>query len=420
MEKDRRNFKNLMSVDHGGGGGGEGGNGTDDDVKEVLIQPAFAGPLITAIGTGKWAITRLAIKNLKDYYQKELKYEEAACLNVLRTACLADGKTIYEYTCFGGHLEIAQQLCVEKISPDNESKMNECNLQLIAKVQTSDDNDTVLSVTQLLTTTMEMMVRRDKHTMAAQYYRVRHYYLLFLPASILTAGSAALAFLSSAINNPSAQKIMVIVVGVIATLSTFLQTLSDQLGLGGKADIHQTASQSLSAILLSLNFAAVDTIKNGATAFGAQQLEIVRKQATSIEGSCGDPIPEFIHTIYDVLINEVEFHLVEAKKFNANISDDIHILQMEMRLVTEITHEIVMYYGWPWTLSKTGVIANVKEKIKKQFMIIADNGTTPSNNRRMSNNMSLYDAVKMYYIKNNEAPISPEDKVRDQGLGSPI
>jgi hypothetical protein len=93
---------------------------------------------------------------------------------------------------------------------------------------------------------------------------------------------------------------------------------------------------------------------------------------------------------------------------------------MEMRLVTEITHEIVMYYGWPWTLSKTGVIANVKEKIKKQFMIIADNGTTPSNNRRMSNNMSLYDAVKMYYIKNNEAPISPEDKVRDQGLGSPI
>jgi hypothetical protein len=200
MELEKGNQQNIMSVDHGGGGG---------DHTEVLIQPALAGPLITAIGTGKWAITRLAIKNLKDYYQNELKYEDEACLNVLRTACLADGMTIYEYTCFGGHLEIAQQLCVEKISPDNESKINECNLQLIAKVQASDANDAVLSVTQLLATTLEIMVRRDKHTMAAQYYRVRHYYLLFLPASILTAGSAALAFVSSAINNPSTQKIMV-------------------------------------------------------------------------------------------------------------------------------------------------------------------------------------------------------------------
>jgi hypothetical protein len=410
MEK--RTFQNLMNVDHGAG------VDDDEDIKEVLIQPTLAGPLVTAIDTGKWAITRLAIKNLKDYYQKELRYEEAACLNVLQTACLADGKTIYEYACFGGHLEIAQQLCVEKISPDNESKMNECNLELIAKVQTSDDNDTVLSVTQLLTTTMEMMVRRDKHTMAAQYYRVRHYYLLFLPASILTAASAALAFLSSAINNQSIQKIMVIVVGIIASLSTFLQTLSDQLGLGGKADIHQTASQSLSAILLSLNFAAVDTIKNGATAFGAQQLEIVRKQATSIEGSCVDPIPEFIHSIYDVLINEVEFHLLEAKKFNASVSDDIHVLQMEMRLVTEITHEIIMYWGWPWTLSKRGVIANVKEKIMKQFMIIAETGggggaaAAPSENREMSKHMNLYDVMKLYYIKNK--PISPE-----VGLGLP-
>jgi hypothetical protein len=372
-----------------------------------IIQPGLAGPLITAIDTGKWAITALAITNLKDYYLKDLKYEEVACLNVLRSACLADGKTIYEYACFGGHLEIAQQLCVEKISPDNEAKMNECNLQLIAKVQTSDDNVTVLSVTQLLATTMEMMVRRDKHTLASQYYRVRHYYLLFLPASILTAGSAALAFLSSAIAKPSLQKLMVIVVGIIATLSTFIQTLSDQLGLGGKADIHQTASQSLGAILLSLNFAAVDTIKNGATAFGAQQLEIVRKQATSIEGSCSDPIPEFIHTIYDVLINEVEFHLMEAKKFDESISDDIDILQMEMRLVTDITHEVVMYWGWPWVLSKRSVIANVKEKIKKQFMIIADNGATTPGNRN-DKNLSLYDAVKMYYTKNK--PISPEVK----------
>jgi hypothetical protein len=260
-----------------------------------------------------------------------------------------------------------------------------------------------LSVTQLLATTMEMMARRDKH---AQYYRVRHYYLLFLPASILTAGSAALAFLSSAITNQSLQKLMVIVVGIIATLSTFIQTLSDQLGLGGKADIHQTASQSLSAIILSLNFAGVDTIKNGATAFGTKELEIVRKQATSIEGSCGDPIPEFIHTIYDVLISEVDFHLVEAKKFDERISDDLDILQMEMKLVTDITHEIVMYWGWPWVLSKRSVIANVKEKFKKQFMIIVNHGETTSGNRNYKN-LSLYDVVKMYYAKNKR--ISPDE-----------
>jgi hypothetical protein len=196
--------------------------------------------------------------------------------------------------------------------------------------------------------------------------------------------------------------------------------LSDQLGFGGKADIHQTASQSLNAILLSLNFAGVDTIKNGATAFGAQQLEIVRKQATSIESSCDNPIPEFINTIYDVLINKVDFNLTEASKLSEGISSDdigMDTIQMEMRLVTEITHEIVIYWGWPWTLSKKGVIANVKEKITKQFMILADNGT--ANNRMLSKNMSLFSAMKMYY-KNQVVPISPEDEVRDKGLGSPV
>lgn len=382
---------------------------TTETTEGLVIQPNLAGPLIIAIDTGKWSITLLAIQNIKNSYRQEMKFEESKCLKILQTACLTDGKTIYEYACFGGHLEIAQHLCMEKISPDDESKIDQCTLQLISKAQTTNEDSATLSVTQLLLTTMEMMIRRDKHTMAAQYYHVRHHYLLFLPASILTAGSAALAFLSSAISNQSLQKLMVIVVGIIATLSTFIQTLSDQLGLGTKADIHQTASQSLDAIILSLRFAGVDTIKNGATAFGAQQLEIVRKQATSIEASCGDPIPEFIHTIYDVLVNEIELNLVDAKRFNKDISDmdiitdDMDLILKETKLVTDITHEIVMYWGWPWMLSKRSVIANVREKVKRQFMIVADSAKTSPNQ-----NMSLYDAMRLYYGKDSR--ILPEDK----------
>jgi hypothetical protein len=339
-------------------------------MKEVLIQPTLAEPLITAIDTGKWGITKLAIKSVRDYYTKELKYNDESTLKLLRTAYLTDEKTIYEYACHGGHLEVAQQLCGANLSPENDTKMKECNACLISKVQTSDDNDTALSVTQLLCTTMEMLVLRDKHTLASQYYHVRHQYLLFLPASILTAVSAALAFVTSSIDNQPLQKLLVIVVGIIATVSTFIQTLSDQLGLAGKADIHRTASQALEEILLSLNFAGVDAIKNGGSAFGPQQLEIVRKQATSIESSCSDPVPEFINSIYDIMINEIELHFLEAQKYDKDLDDGSLVIQMQMRLVTEITHEFVMYWGWPWCVRKSKLVEAVKLQIRRQVKIL--------------------------------------------------
>jgi hypothetical protein len=159
---------------------------------------------------------------------------------------------------------------------------------------------------------------------------------------------------------------MVIVVGIIATVSTFIQTLSDQLGLSGKADIHRTAAQSLEEILLSLNFAAVDSIKNGGSAFGPQQLGIVRKQATSIESSCSDPVPEFINTIYDVMNNEIELHFIKARRLEV---DDTLLIQMQMMLVTAITHEFVMYWGWPWCVAKGKLIEAVKEQIRRQAKI---------------------------------------------------
>jgi hypothetical protein len=97
--------------------------------------------------------------------------------------------------------------------------------------------------------------------------------------------------------------------------------LNDQLGLGGKADIHQTASQSL----VSQFRCRGHNQEEWCDTFFLPSVLNSLKLFESIEGSCVDPLPEVIHSIYDVLlISEVEFHLVEAKKWNESVSfDDI-------------------------------------------------------------------------------------------------
>jgi hypothetical protein len=389
---------------------------------EILIQPSLAEPLITAIETGNWGITNLALKNLREYYSKELKYNEESTLKFLRTAYLIDQKTIYEYTCHGGYFEIVQQLNRLHLSPENdEMKIKECNQILISKVQTSDDNETSLSVKQLLCTTREMMILRDKHTLTAQYYHVRHQYLFFLPASILTATSAALAFVTSSMNHhPSLQNILMIIVGIIATVSTFIQTLSDQLGYSRKAELHKTAAISLDSILFSLHFVAIDSKKKRGTAFGPQQLTIIRKQAISIETSCSDPVPEFINSIFDLIMNEITLHLLEIKTMKCHGSEEHgqvsiqgngyenndEIIDLQRRLVISINHEFIMSWGWPWYVNKTHILKNIQEQIRRQFLMIA---TSDSRKDQHSGRVSLYDVIKLYF-KNKVIPIIQEEE----------
>ena len=383
---------------------------TTQESDKMKLPNHVALPLQLAIDAGDWELTEFAMMSLCNHLDKNPD-TRAKKDYILENGLLVDKSSIYEYACRKGQLgltlEFARWNDIWPVIPRDPLKLDECTRQLTYALETAANKDTMGSMAQLMCTYQEVQLSREKHTLAAQYYQVRHQYLLFLPATLFTAVSAVLSFLSSTADLEGQRTLIVLIAAIIATASTLLQTISDQLGLNGRAVMHRTAASELDNVLLSLNLNAVDAIKSGASAFRESDLNVVRKQVVSIEASCADSIPMFLDAVYDPVIEEFAMYTEVAGKESDPEEMESNLAMLKIRLIVFITSEIMNVSSWPWSLSAKTVATRVRRKMTSIFeaaeeYLEEDDIEAPNSMITMCRRMCCIDKTTTDSTKNRE------------------
>ena len=92
------------------------------------------------------------------------------------------------------------------------------------------------------------------HAEASAYFRKLNY-LVTIPAILMVGTSSALSFISTSPLVPADAKSSIeIIVGIITSLSTIVQTVSSTVGYGSKAESHKIASESYNNLITKLEF----------------------------------------------------------------------------------------------------------------------------------------------------------------------
>uniref|UniRef100_A0A7S1HS77 SMODS and SLOG-associating 2TM effector domain-containing protein n=1 Tax=Eutreptiella gymnastica TaxID=73025 RepID=A0A7S1HS77_9EUGL len=111
---------------------------------------------------------------------------------------------------------------------------------------------------------MQIEIERQMHRLAAEYYTFRQFWFLFFPPALMTLVSGILSFVTT--SEPTARLdsevnvALSIVVGILSLISTFWQTLNDQLKYGARKERHASAALDLKTILDSLDFADISRL----------------------------------------------------------------------------------------------------------------------------------------------------------------
>ena len=102
---------------------------------------------------------------------------------------------------------------------------------------------------------IKVEMERQMQRLAMAHFAFWHFWFLFIPSAALTMASGVLAFLSTseAIQEGN-RTLLVTVVGCLALVATFLQTLNDLLKYGSRAAMHCSAVLDLKAIYDALDF----------------------------------------------------------------------------------------------------------------------------------------------------------------------
>ena len=284
--------------------------------------------------------------------------------------------TALEYTGMKGSSETYHFLIKIGMAPTDGKKMEAAHKTLVLTESTNDTDEAGRRETQLYYTMLQVQTARDKHLLAAQFYGVRHQYLLFLPATILSTVAAILAFIaSSAMDVP---RWLTLMVGVISSVSAFIQTVSDQLQYNSQQITHLSAAHELSTILNTLAFSDIDQIGRGASnVFIDADVKTIRKQFLQIEQTCKSVVPSIINASYDPPLNELERTRILVYETTANDDSDDEDAEAEVSKLlvddaTRITAKITGSRCWPWNVDVGRVIKSVREDIMKQERTFAE------------------------------------------------
>ena len=92
------------------------------------------------------------------------------------------------------------------------------------------------------------------HAESAAYFRKLNY-LVTLPAILMVGTSSALSFIStSPLIQNDAKSTIEIIVGIITSISTIMQTVSSVVAYGSKAESHKIASESYNNLITKIEF----------------------------------------------------------------------------------------------------------------------------------------------------------------------
>jgi len=120
---------------------------------------------------------------------------------------------------------------------------------------------------------------RYLHNKSSEYYGKLHNYI-FLPSVLITGISTICAFLStSQYINTDDQSIFAIIVGVLSSISTVLQSLSGAYKFSNRSELHRNAAEEFNNLQIKVKFKKdnVDVDEKFLTSLESELLDIQKK-----------------------------------------------------------------------------------------------------------------------------------------------
>lgn len=142
---------------------------------------------------------------------------------------------------------------------DVPKSMAEDNLQMKKAKIEDDEEDDDLDVSDFHELLNKCESERQQHKLSEKWFSWRQFYFFTLPISLLTMSSGILAFLStSKMFSSNTQETFGTIVGCMALVQIFWQTLSGKLNYETKAAMHLSASIDLKRLSDDLDFQQVE------------------------------------------------------------------------------------------------------------------------------------------------------------------
>ena len=182
--------------------------------------------------------------------------------------------------------------------------------------------------------------------LAMSHFAFWHFWFLFVPGAALTMASGVLAFLStSEAIEDSHRTRLVVVVGCLALVATFVQTLNDLLKYGTRAEMHHSAVLDLKAIYDALDFMQISRI--GGTKRHADVTEY-QKIYSQVQQGCKSTIPLRVIQSFNTMDTRILSQIPVNKE--VHFQGKVGLNHLNVTVSNEIYCAIAAYWLFPLVL----------------------------------------------------------------------
>lgn len=153
------------------------------------------------------------------------------------------------------------------------------------------------------------ILKKNTHDKASKRFASKNLWFI-LPSILITALSGIFSFLASSTETDANTSIWLsIVVGILASISTFLQSFSGAMDFGGKTEGHSSATEEYDNILTVINFEInnpKESLENPYDFYNK-----IKKEILQIKQKCKYQVPQDINKKYSV--DKINFQLQKIK-----------------------------------------------------------------------------------------------------------
>lgn len=219
----------------------------------------------------------------------------------------------------------------EALSIQAASKSLQAASQKVSKAPEVEANEKAHD-DMVMSLQLKVEMERQMQRLAMAHFAFWHFWFLFIPAAALTMASGILAFLSTsdAIEEGN-RTLLVTVVGCLALVATFLQTINDLLKYGSRAEMHRSAAQDLKAIYDALDFMQISRI--GGTTRHADVMEY-QKIYSQVQQGCKSLIPLRVIQSFNTVDTRILSQIPVNKE--VNFEGKVGINQLVLTLSNEM------------------------------------------------------------------------------------
>ena len=169
-------------------------------------------------------------------------------------------------------------------------------------------------------------IKKKTHWMSAKYYEHMERYFIG-PSIVISTLSGIASFLASTeVPGQEGKTYLSITVGVMASISTLLQSFSNAYGYQAKSECHQNAAESYDQIITSLRFERINPQEN---CNSVEFIKNIQNQITDTKTRCKYIVPDWI---------EQEFKNKEFNNLTSQKKREIFKKMIELKSQKYINH----------------------------------------------------------------------------------